>query len=120
MTKPIIYQKIRKGALEPLEQAFRYYSILSSVNELKLTQRELQLVSFATLKGNISYAPYKEEFCELYKSSLPTITNMISRLKKLKVFIKEKGKIKTNPAIALDFEKNIVLQITLELDGQAK
>lgn len=118
MERPTTYQKMRKKALIPLEMAFKYYSILSAVNGLGLTPRELQLVAFTAIKGNISYAPYKKEFCDLYKSSLPTIANMVGKLRKIKVLIKDKDKTKVNPSIQLDFSNDIVLQIKLEGDGK--
>ena len=39
---------------------------------------------------------------------------MISKLKKLSVFVKDGTKIKVNPVIVLNFDNDIVLQITLK------
>jgi hypothetical protein len=36
--------------------------ILSAVNGLKLTEREIQLIAFTAVKGNISYGSIREEF----------------------------------------------------------
>jgi hypothetical protein len=83
------------------------------VNNLKLTQREIQLVAFTAIKGNISYANIRQEFCERYKTTSPTINNIISKLKKIKVLIKDGTKTKVNPVIILDFNKDITLQISL-------
>ena len=41
------------------------------------------------------------------------INNIISKLKKLGMFIKEKGKVKVNPAIILEFKKDVLLAISL-------
>jgi len=108
-----IVQRIKKSEKESMEIAKRYYSLLSSINDLKLTEREIQLIAFTAIKGNISYSSNREEFCTLYHSSSPTINNIISRLKKLHVLIKDSGKIKVNPAILLNFENDIILQISL-------
>jgi hypothetical protein len=83
------------------------------VNGLGLTEREVQLIAFTAIKGNISYANVRQEFCEKYKSSPPTINNIISKLKRIGVFVKDGTKVKVNPVIILDFEKDIVLQITV-------
>ena len=94
--------------------AQRYYSLLSTLNDLRLTERETQLIAFAAVRGNISYATIREDFCARYKTSFPTINNMISRLKKIGVFIKEGGKIKVNPRILLPFDNDIKMLITLK------
>ena len=95
------------------KRAEKYYSILSSVNNLKLTEREIQLVAYTAIKGNITYANVREEFCKRYNTSGPTINNIISKLKKMKIFIKENGKVKINPLIVLDFNKGVTIQIQL-------
>jgi DNA-binding MarR family transcriptional regulator len=93
--------------------AEKYYRILSSVNDLKLTNREIQLIAFAAMKGNISYANIRKEFCERYDSTSPAINNIISKLKKMGVFVKDGTKVKVNPLILLNFDKDIILQISL-------
>jgi hypothetical protein len=87
--------------------------LLSAVNNLGLTPREIQLIAFTAIKGNISYANIRAEFCEKYKSSPPTINNMISKLKKIGVFVKDGTKVKVNPIIVLNFDKDITLQINV-------
>jgi len=93
--------------------AEKYYRILSAVNDLKLTNREIQLIAFAAMKGNISYANIRKEFCEKYNSTSPAINNIISKLKKMGVFVKDGTKVKVNPLILLNFDKDIILQISL-------
>jgi DNA-binding MarR family transcriptional regulator len=93
--------------------AEKYYRILSAVNDLKLTNREIQLIAFAAMKGNISYANIRKEFCEKYDSTSPAINNIISKLKKMGVFVKDGTKVKVNPLILLNFDKDIILQISL-------
>ena len=111
--KKIVVQKLKKPVSDNYACAEKYYSLLSSLNELKLTTREIQLIAFTAIKGNISYANIREEFCAKYNSSAPTINNLISKLKKMGVFVKDGTKVKVNPVILLNFDKDIVLQITL-------
>jgi hypothetical protein len=111
--KKIIVQKLKTRVSDVYVAAEKYYSLLSSLNQLKLTQREIQLIAFTAIKGNISYANIRQEFCEKYKSSPPTINNIISKLKKMGVFVKDGTKVKVNPLILLAFENDVVLQITL-------
>lgn len=87
--KPLIVQKFKRIEKDVLSSAQRYYTILSAINDLHLTEREIQLVAFTAIRGNISYSNNREEFCQLYKSSAPTINNIISKLKKLKLLIKD-------------------------------
>ena len=108
-------QRWQKEYDDRLPLAEMYYSLLSQFNFLKLTEREIQLVAFAAVRGNISYANIREDFCKKYSTSSPTINNMISRLKKMNVFIKESGKVKVNPLILLKFtDENIRIVIDLK------
>ena len=109
----IIVQKIRKNVEDQFALAEKYYSILSAINNLHLTPREIQLVAFTAIKGNISYANIIQEFCEKYNSTSPTINNIISKLKKINVLIKDGTKVKVNPVIILPFNTNVTLEIKL-------
>jgi DNA-binding MarR family transcriptional regulator len=108
-----IIQKIKTKSEDLFSLAEKYYSILSAINNLKLTQREIQLIAFTAIKGNISYANIRKEFCEKYNSTSPTINNIISKLKKINVLVKDGTKTKVNPVIILDFNKDVILQISL-------
>lgn len=107
------FQKLEKKATNRLELAQHYYSVLSALNSLYLTEREIQLIAFSAVRGSISFARVREDFCDIYHSSFPTINNMVSKLKKSHVLIKQGKQIVVNPVIALDFSKPLVLQITL-------
>lgn len=109
----IIVQRLKKEVPTDMELAMKYYSILSAINNLHLTEREIQLVAFTAIKGNITFANVREEFCKTYNSTSPSINNIISKLKKIGIFIKENGKVKVNPVISIDFKKNITLEIKL-------
>lgn len=110
----VIIQKLLRRVEEDYDVAEKYYSILSVVNDLKLTQREIQLVAFAAIRGNISYSTIREDFCEKFNTTSPTINNVVSKLKKVKVLVKDGTKIKVNPVIALNFKNNLQLDIKLE------
>lgn len=111
--KAIILQKLRKSEESVISIAERYYYILSAVNDLGLTNREIQLVAFTAVKGNISYANIRKEFCDSHKTTSATINNIISKLKRVGVFVKDGTKVKVNPVIVLDFSKDITLEIKL-------
>jgi hypothetical protein len=113
MEPTIIVQKLKKVEPDDFVLAQKYYSILSILNNLGLTDREIQLVAFTAIKGNISYKHLREEFCKKYNTSSPTINNIISKLKKMQMFIKDGGKVKVNPVIILKFNNDIRLEINL-------
>lgn len=112
----VILQKIRKHQKDEYALAEKYYGILSVLNNLKLTEREIQLVAYTAVKGNITLANARDGFCRRYGSSFPTIHNIISKLKKKGIFVKENGRVKVNPQILLEFNNGIVLEIHLEND----
>jgi len=111
-------QKLHKEMPDKFILAERYYSVLSVLNGFQLTEREVQLVAFTAIRGNMSYANIREDFCRKHNTSSATINNMISRLKKLKILIKEASKVKVAPVLVLNFDNDVVLQITLK-HGQA-
>jgi hypothetical protein len=118
-TKPtVIVQRLKKSVSTDIQLAEKYYSILSAINSLNLTQREIQLIAFTAVKGNITYANVREEFCKLHNTTSPTINNIISKLKKIGVLIKDGSKIKVNPVIVLNFNNNIKLEISIEHEIQ--
>jgi hypothetical protein len=112
LTKGIL-QKLKRKEESDILIAEKYYTILSAVNNLHLTNREIQLVAFTAVKGNISYANNREEFCKIYNTTSPTINNIISKLKKINVLVKDGSKVKVNNVIVLDFAKDLTLEINL-------
>ena len=113
MKATIVLQKLKKQEVDSTLLAERYYTILSAVNDLKLTQREIQLLAFAAVSGNISYANIRKDFCERYGTTNASINNIISRLKKIGVLVKDGTKVKVNPQILLNFDHDITLEIRL-------
>jgi hypothetical protein len=116
-SKKIIVQKFLRKVEDDYAMAEKYYSMLSTINDLKLTQREVQLVAFTAIRGNISYSNIREDFCKKYNSTSPTINNIISKLKRIGVFVKDGSKIKVNPMILLPFSENITLELKMEHNG---
>ena len=109
----MIVQSLKKVIDTDIQLAEKYYSVLFTINNIHLTEREIQLIAFTAIKGNITYANVREEFCKTYNSTSPTINNIISKLKRLDIFIKENGKVKINPKICIDFKKDLMLNIKL-------
>jgi hypothetical protein len=105
--------KVQRNEPTPFEIAKRYYSIVSAVGDFNWTEREIQLIAFTSIKGNISYRDVKKEFCETYSSSFATINNIVSKLKQKKILIKDGSKVRVHPSIRQDFNNNIVIVTSL-------
>ncbi len=109
----IIKQILNKKIEDDFMLAEKYYAFIAIVNNLSLTPRDLQLIAFTAVRGNMTYGNVRNDFCEKFKTTSATIGNIICKLAKLKILVKEKGIIKVNPIIALDFSKDLRLEINL-------
>lgn len=114
MEQKAIIQRIKRVEENTLLKAQRYYTILSAIGGTNLTKREIQLIAFTAVKGNISYADYREEFNRIHNSSFATMNNIISKLKRLNILVKDNDKIKVNPSYLLNFEAPLIIQINLQ------
>lgn len=99
---------------DTLSLAEKYYKVLFSANNLQFANREVQLVAFAAVKGTISGDDARKEFCEKYNTTISTINNTVSKMRKLGILIKKDGGTKVNPKIALNFSERDVI-VTLKL-----
>jgi len=118
--RKMVIQKLKKSLDDEYAIAQQYYSILSAINNLRLTKREIELVAYTAVKGTISYANVRSQFCERYNTTPATINNIVSKLKKVGIFVKESGKVRVNPVIVLDFKKNLNLVIGIAHNEKAK
>lgn len=118
--RKMVIQKLQKSLDDEYAIAQQYYSILSAINNLGLTKREIELVAYTAVKGTISYANVRTQFCERYNTTTATINNIVSKLKKIGIFVKESGKVKVNPVIVVDFQKNLNLVIRIAHNEEAK
>lgn len=110
----MIVQKLKTSVANKIVLAERYYSFLSIINDFHLTQREVQLLAFTAVRGNITNGNVRDEFCKSYKTTTPTVNNIVSKLRKKHLLVKDENKMtRVNPAVVLDFEKDLTLAITL-------
>jgi predicted transcriptional regulator len=105
----MIIQKLRCKTPTSLVKAERYFQMVSVVNDLRLTERDVQFVAFLAVEKEFK----KKEFCEKYNTSMATVGNIIHKLKKLRVLRKENGKLLVHPHLSLNFENDITLNIVL-------
>lgn len=110
-------QRLNKVVTDQYSVAKKYYQILlNAVNDLSLADKEIELIAFAAVKGNITDAGVREEFCSKYNTTVATINNMVWRLKKKNIFHKKGKELFINPVLTkLDFSTNTTLVISIEL-----
>jgi len=111
-------QRISKKYTDEVNIGIKYYSLISELNDLSLTKRELQLLAFTAERGTISSLSAKQEFSRRFNSSIPTINNIISKLSRMGLLIKTAGKSKVNPKIAPNYSNGIVMQIIIAKDNK--
>ena len=113
MEQPIVIQKIRKKYPTPIEVGIKYYSILSILNNLKLTEREVQLLAFTASRGTISSGGAKESFYQMFGSTKASLGNIIGSMMKRGYLVKIENRTTVNPVLLLNFDNPIILQISM-------
>ena len=112
----MIVQRLKVKIGSPYSLAERYYALLSVVNDLKLTQRDVQFLAFMATGEGIS-VERKDDFCKQYSTTLATVSNIMHKLKKKNMLVKEASKLVINSSIALDFTKDIEINIVFKHEG---
>ena len=110
----MILQKLKYGTPGSLHLAESYFGIMSILNDLELAKREVELLAFTAVRGNIGSATSKKEFVEQYHSSLATVGNMVSKLTKRGLLLKDKKLVYVHKALMLEFSKDLRMEITFE------
>lgn len=114
-----VTQKIRKSYPDRLDVAVKYYGVISLLNNIHLTKREVELVAFTAVKGSISAGGAREEFVRRFNSSKSTVNNMIADLQKdvegerPALLVKNGSRITVIPRLQVDFQAPLHLNIHL-------
>ena len=114
----VVVQKINNPGNSPYDIAYKYFSMISLLNDLGLVKRDLQLLAYSCSE-NKDISDIREEFAEKFKSSIATVGNIITKLYKRGIVVKEgerKGAIRVVPVLNLNFEVDLVLNINILLD----
>lgn len=114
----VIVQKIQKKVDSDIEKAIKFYSVIFALNNIKLPQKQLYLLAFTAARGSITSPAARGEFIKIFGSSLASLENMKQELVKSGLLVKIDKKYKVNPQIALDFSRDILLQINLTGSGK--
>lgn len=116
--KQVLVKTIKKSFNNKIKAGITWFKFMAAINDIKLTSRELELLSFINYRGTISSTSAKEEFCKIFDSSPATISNMTSVLLKRpqKFLIKEKSKVRIHPALRVDFDNPFVIRFFIDVD----
>lgn len=87
--------KIQKNYKDELELAEKIVSIVLLLSNIKLPQKELELLSFLSYHGSISTDEQRQEFYDRYNTTYNTYTNLVSALKKKGLINKINDEIKS-------------------------
>ena len=96
----------KKEKKEKRESAITYFRLLSAYNDIKISEAEIKLLAHISMYKGIVTGPCKTSFIESNNSSMASVDNLISKLKKKKLVIKEDNTIMIRPVINLDFVNN--------------
>lgn len=113
--KQVLIKTIKKSFDDKIKAGITWFKFIAAINNIQLTKRELELLSFINHRGTISSTSAKDEFCRMFDSSLGTVSNMTAKLLKSKLLVKEKSKTKVNPALRVDFDKNFVVRFFIDV-----
>lgn len=110
----LVVQKLMKEVKTEIEMGIKYYSILSALNSLDLSERQLQLLAFTAVRGTITPKPAREEFIKMFGSSKNSLENIKGVLVHMGLLVKIGGMHRVLPSIDLDFSKDMIFQINLK------
>lgn len=110
----VIVQRLEKKLGSDLAKAVAYYSILACLNKLSLTERQIELLAFTSIRGTITNPSARKEFIELFDSSLASLENLKGKLVKAGWLIKVDNKYRIHSSLTMDFTKDVILQIKLK------
>lgn len=111
----IVAQDIRKEYNDKLSIAEKYYRLLFDVNNIQITEIQIQMIAWCAVKGTLSTPPIRDGFLERYKIARGTYYNNIGKLQDRKLLVKKNGKIRVNASIMLDWSKDeFIFKINLK------
>jgi hypothetical protein len=117
LEKQILVKTIKRSYKDTIEAGIMWFKFITALSNIKVSNRELELLAFINYRGTISSVSAKEEFCKMFDSSVGTISNMAARLLKpdMKLLVKEKGKIRVNPELRVDFKNDLIVRMFIDV-----
>lgn len=105
---------IKRRVENQREAALTYFRVINALYDLKLSKSFISLLAHCAIYGTISTPPAREAFIRENASSVRSVYNMVAKLQKKGLMVKEKGKIRVAPKLMQGFDKsNYLLKINL-------
>lgn len=106
-------KQIIKNIDTQFDVAIRYFKVIAAVNNIKLQNRQLELLAFISLRGGVFSGSARQKFIEVYGSTYHTINNMLGQLYKKKFLLRDSRKYTINPQLMVSDFSNMILVINL-------
>ena len=116
----IIVQNVRYPVKDAYSSAEMYFSLMSVVNHLALTSREIGLISYMAVNGSVLTKEVRDTFCQEHNSTVATVNNITCRLKKLHLLEKENNKLRITPVLSVNFGMNVSLNVRMMYGPEGK
>jgi DNA-binding MarR family transcriptional regulator len=118
-SKTMIIQRLYTE-LGTLDKALIYYEIISIVNNLNLSRRDIQIMAYTNKRGTISSITAKKQFISIFGSTISTVNNTVTKLRKLGLLTKVNGKTVINPKLSIDFSKPVTIALTMNNEKESE
>lgn len=115
--KSIIVQKLEYKADSSIDRARKYYSALFALNNIKIPEMQLNMLSFIAARGTISSGGAKAQFCQMFSTTKASIGNVIFKLTKKGYLVKVNNRTKVVDGLQLDFSREILLSVKILRDA---
>lgn len=100
-----------------------YYEIVAILYRLPITKKEILFLAYLGYKGNTYNAKIRDSFVKEHKMSQASIYNMILKLKKYKLLIKENKKTSINRSLIVPADNltkmNFNISLSIENEHQS-
>lgn len=115
MSNKIYIKKFNIKYNTELDIAVKYFTVVSTLYSLPITQKEILFLSYLTVKGGVFNTVIRNSFIQEHGISSAAIYNIISKLKKYKVLMKTDKQISVHPNLKPDFSltNSIALDIRI-------
>lgn len=107
-----LVQRIEKQYGTHLECVIKYFALLNVLNSLSLSEGEINVLAFSSIRPNLYPLETKEEFCKTFSYSLPSFEGYMYKLVKKGFLIKRKGNISLNKQLHIEFD-SLLLHIEI-------
>ncbi len=98
-----------------LKRAKVYFSVLSALNDLKLTGKEVEFLAWLALHGEPHDESVQASFIEEFQSTASSFEAIMYKLRQKGLLLRKDRKMILQPVFRrLDFASPITIQITLD------